>query len=163
MAATLHLTGVPLSLLSPDVVLPSQHFAPHGKLVPERRLMIAVLHDAIRCVQQYRCVKSPRNRRLFDEVERWLLADESDWPYSFENICAVLEFDANAVRHRLRCTSERPPILVSPTMHGTKPETASRRKEESWQQNGQGSLHKAYRPGGTSTRHGAIPLHGRQA
>ena len=136
MAATLHLAGVPLSLLPPGVILPSQRFAPHGKLVPERRLMIAVLHDAIRCVEQYRCVTSPWNRRLSDEVAHWLLADKSDWPYSFENICAVLELDANAVRHRLRCTSERPPILVSRTMHDTKPETASRRKEESWQQNG---------------------------
>ena len=144
MAATLHRAGVPLSLLPPGAVLPSRHFAPHGKLVPERRLIIAVLHDAIRCVEQYRCVKSPRNRRLFDEVERWLLASESDWPYSFENICAVLELDANAVRQRLRCTSEPPLILVTRTMYGSGPETTSRRHEEPWQQGGPGGSRKAY-------------------
>ncbi len=30
------------------------------------------------------------------------LAEETDWPYSFERICGTLDLDANAVRRCLR-------------------------------------------------------------
>ena len=112
MDANLRLTGVRSDMLQPNVILPSQYFGPRRRLTPEHGLMIAVLQDAIECVAKYRDAKDPQGRRLFDEATQWLLAEESDWPYSFECICAVLDLDARAVRRALRLP-ERQSALVS--------------------------------------------------
>ena len=93
---------VPMTLLQPLLILPAQHFDPPQKLAPEYRLMMAVLDDALWCIQTYRLPRDTEGRRLFHEAKRWLLATEPHWPYSFESICAVLDLDANAVRQRLR-------------------------------------------------------------
>lgn len=87
-------------MLQPDIILPSQ-YVPRRTLTPEHELMIAVLQDAIDCVAKNRDAKDHRGRRLFDEATQWFLAEETDWPYSFESICAVLDLDANAVRRAL--------------------------------------------------------------
>lgn len=108
-----YLTELPSALLQPHVILPAQHFHPPKKLAPEHRLMMAVLNDAVRCVEKYRSLADARGRRLFHEAQQWLLAAESHWPYSFEHICAVLDLDANAVRHRLRLAPKRQPVSVS--------------------------------------------------
>jgi hypothetical protein len=111
-----HLTGVPIDLLQPDLVLPVQHFNPPRKLAPEHRLMMAVVDDALRCIERHRCSTKARGRRLFQEVKEWLLAEDPHLPYSFEHICAVLDLDADAVRERLRLVPERPPRWVSREM-----------------------------------------------
>ena len=112
MDANLRLTGVRSGMLQPDIILPSQYFGPRRRLTPEHGLMIAVLQDAIDCVAKHRYAKDYRGRRLFDEATRWLLAEETDWLYSFECICAVLDLDANAVHRALRLP-ERQSALVS--------------------------------------------------
>lgn len=38
------------------------------------------------------------------ETKQWFLADETEWPYSFECISGVLDLDSNAVRQRLGVT-----------------------------------------------------------
>jgi hypothetical protein len=85
-----------------DIILPVQHLAPRRNQAPEQRLMIAVLHDAIDCLEKYRFASDPHGQRLFQEATRWLLADETDWLYSFECICRMLDLNANAVRRHLR-------------------------------------------------------------
>ena len=42
-----YLTGVPMDLFQPHVILPAQHFNPPKKLAPEHRLLMAVLDDAV--------------------------------------------------------------------------------------------------------------------
>jgi len=78
--------------------------------------MIAVLQDAIDCVEKYRFTHHHRGRRAFNEAMQWLLAEETDWPYSFESICGVLDLDASAVRSSLRLAPERQPLSVSREM-----------------------------------------------
>jgi hypothetical protein len=106
-------TDPPTDVFEPDVILPAQHFPPVGKLAPEQRLMMAVLDDAVRCVASRRLSTDTRHRRLFAEARRWMLAEEADWPYSFESICAVLDLDANAVRQYLRLAPKQLPEAVS--------------------------------------------------
>ena len=96
----------PLCFMQLDILLPSQHFGPRRKQAPEQRLMMAVLHDALECLEKYRFATSSQGRRLFREAMQWFLADETDWPYSFECICGVLDLDSNAVRQRLRVARE---------------------------------------------------------
>lgn len=88
--------------VQPLMILPSQWFATRDVFVPERGLMVAVLADAVRCIEKYRSLADPRAERDFVEAQDWLLADDPSWPYSFERICAVLTLDADAVRERLR-------------------------------------------------------------
>jgi hypothetical protein len=102
MEATLRLAGVPSDVMQPHIVLPSQHFGPPRQQAPEQRLMTAVLQEALECVEKHRCATDTHGLRLFHDAKRWFLANETDWPYSFESICGVLDLDASAVRHRLR-------------------------------------------------------------
>lgn len=88
-------------ILQPDVLLPAQLFGPRRKQAPEEHLMMAVLHDAVECLAKHRSSTLPRDRRLFDETQQWFLVRESEWPYSFESICAVLDLDSEAVRQCL--------------------------------------------------------------
>ena len=116
-----YLAGVPIGLFQPHVILPAQLFSPLKEFTPEHRLRAAILADAVWCIEKYRFPTDARGRRLFRRAMQWLLASEPHWPYSFESICAVLDLDANAVRHRLRLIGERPPVSVSREMHTTTP------------------------------------------
>ncbi len=74
--------------------------------------MIAVIQDAINCIEKYRCATDHRGRRLFGEVTQWVGTEDTAWPYSFECICQVLGLDANAVRHRLGVAQEQHSVLT---------------------------------------------------
>jgi len=101
----LRLAELPGSVSQLGIILPVQHFGLPRKQAPEQRLMIAVLHDALDCLEKYRFAANRRGNQLFHEAKQWFLADETHWPYSFECICAVLGLDSNAVRQRLRLPS----------------------------------------------------------
>ena len=91
-------------LLDPDVVLPAQYFrvlrgrASYGG---ERRLIIAVLEDAINCFQKNLFARDNRGRRLFCEAENWLMSADRELPFAFENICEFLSLDAEYIRKGL--------------------------------------------------------------
>jgi len=65
---------------------------------PEVNLMAAVLDDAIICFIKYLTAKQRRDRRLFRETEEWLFAEDSNWPFSFENLCGFLEINPHYLR-----------------------------------------------------------------
>lgn len=114
----------PIRVTELDTILPSQYFATRRKQAPEERLMIAILHDAIDCVQKYRFATDTHRRRLFREAKQWVLANEANWPYSFECICGVLDLDSIAVRQRLRVAPEpqtSPPASTNRYRQGKKP------------------------------------------
>ena len=92
------------SLFQPDPVLPAQYFETFGRkmpLAPEKTLMLAVLEDGIRCFQKYALARNSKGKRLFREAENWILEEDGDWLFSFENICAVWGLDPNYIRHGL--------------------------------------------------------------
>ena len=66
-----------------------------------RSLMLAVLADAVRCIEQGRRRRGFRARRLAADAEAWVRSDRRDWPFSFLNLCEALGFDAYAFRTRL--------------------------------------------------------------
>jgi hypothetical protein len=73
----------------------------NGETSGPRALMLAVLEDAVQCIEQGRRRRGFRARRLGAEAEAWVRSDSRDWPFSFSNICDVLGFDADALRERL--------------------------------------------------------------
>lgn len=110
------LTNLPQEVLRPHVILPAQYFSPPQKLSPEQELMMAVLEDAVWCIDKYRVPTDGSGRRMFLEAQQWLLASEPQWPYSFECICAALDLDASAVLHRLGLAPPRPAVSTAVVM-----------------------------------------------
>jgi hypothetical protein len=83
--------GEPLT----STVLPSQYFrGDRLELQPEKRLMLAVLEDAITLYL--------RQPELAAESVAWVESDDVHWPYAFANVCDVLGLDRDAVRCALR-------------------------------------------------------------
>jgi hypothetical protein len=80
-----------VSLFEPDTLVSAQYFENlrSKTLEPEKRLMLAVLEDAINCFQDTVLAQSGKRKRLFEEAEDWILAGDRDWFFSFENICEV--------------------------------------------------------------------------
>jgi hypothetical protein len=85
---------------------------------PEKRLMLAVLADAVSDFQKYATAWSGRGRRLFVEADAWFKSDSTDRLLDFENICEVLALDPSFVRDGLRRwrTARRPEATTS-TVH----------------------------------------------
>ena len=103
------------TVFAPEVVLPSQFFSscPASTERPEKRLMLAVLQDAVSTLLKHAGSARSRPRRLMREAEQWINARNSDWPFSFENICGVLNLDAAALREGLQRVTARPAIVVA--------------------------------------------------
>ena len=77
----------------PETILPEQFFRPSAALPPEKRLMLAVLEGALLDLQRSAGARTPRARRLADEVDAWFAADDEGWPCSFLNVCQALGLD----------------------------------------------------------------------
>lgn len=69
---------------------------------PASRLMLAILEDAIVTFQRGLNSPLPGQRRRFQEVDDWVASDDTDWPFSFENVCTALSLDADYIRAGLR-------------------------------------------------------------
>jgi hypothetical protein len=80
------------SLFQPDRVLASQFFDDRRTktiLEPEKRLMLAILEDAVHCFRDNCSAKQGKKKRLFDSAKAWLFGTD-DWVFGFQNICSVL-------------------------------------------------------------------------
>lgn len=78
-------------------VLPVQFHEPAAN-TPERRLVLAVLMDAVQTYWGKMGSSKRKARRLFEEADEYLFSDDKHWPFSFLNICDILEIDAYSVR-----------------------------------------------------------------
>src|SRR6185295_2004975 len=97
-------------LLQPDTLLPSQYFATlrrKGAHEPERRLVIAVLQDAVDCFQKHLGARDRKARQLYQDAEEWICSDDRSWPFSFENVCDLLQINADYLRAGLLAWRER--------------------------------------------------------
>jgi hypothetical protein len=89
-----------------DALTPEQYYdgmrADDARARPIKRLMLAVLEDAMRCYQTYASSRNPYRRRLFIEAERWLMDRKADGVFSFENVCETVGIDPGCLRTGLR-------------------------------------------------------------
>jgi hypothetical protein len=87
------------SLVVPEQFLPTQLAPPRrdSLICGEKALMLAVLEDAIRCLER----RSRTAARLAREAEAWIRATDQRWPFSFVNVCAHLDIDAPRLRSAL--------------------------------------------------------------
>ncbi len=93
------------SLFQPDTLLPEQYldtFRRKLHLEPEKKLMLAILEDAIACFQKYVFARDGKGKALFREAEMWLEDKEGSGVFSFDSICELLGFDPEYLRRGLR-------------------------------------------------------------
>ncbi|HEY2386015.1 MAG TPA: hypothetical protein VGK30_03560 [Candidatus Binatia bacterium] len=67
----------------------------------ERRLVLAILEEAVRSYQHYAFATNRRGRRLFGETCEWFDSHDNTWIFSFENICYALDLDPDHIREGL--------------------------------------------------------------
>ena len=91
----------------------------------ERRLMLAVLIDAIRALRTHRSsAHNLRGSRAWLRDRAWFKAEDLGGPFSFVNICAALGLEADYVR-RCVLTPRGPTPRVNVRRYAA-------RAEESW-------------------------------
>lgn len=64
----------------------------------EKKLMLAVMQEALNNFVQFMPAKDPVGRRRFEEVERWFIENENDWLFSFKNISESIGIDPSYLR-----------------------------------------------------------------
>jgi hypothetical protein len=89
----------------PDVTRELQGAA---ALMPELRLMVAVLDQAVQDIRMYGYATDEPGRRAFAAVVGWFASDDACALYSFLNVCHALGIDPAAVRARLPTVPQRP-------------------------------------------------------
>ncbi|HEY2987356.1 MAG TPA: hypothetical protein VGL11_06500 [Candidatus Binatia bacterium] len=88
-------------ILEPDTCLPSQFWGNRGlsrQLEGEKRLMIAVLKDAVECLEKYRTSRNGLGCELYENSLNWIEDKGTEWLFSFDNICGLLGFDPDYTR-----------------------------------------------------------------
>jgi hypothetical protein len=97
--------SVHAQLMVPDILMPVQYYDGMRRDNPEtqavKRLMFAVLADAVRCFQTYADAQSRAGRLIFGETEWWILDRNSDGPFTFEAICEALGIEPDCLRNGL--------------------------------------------------------------
>jgi hypothetical protein len=92
------------SLIQPDTLLVEgylKNFRRKISLEPEKTLMLAVLEDGVNCFRNNVAEHSEKKKKLFEAAEQWILADDGDWVFSFQNTCEVLGFSPEYLREGL--------------------------------------------------------------
>ena len=117
-------------LFEPDTLATEQFYATIKKTQfadPERRLMAAVLEDAVSCLSANPRPCAGRKRRYFEEAHSWINAtEEQDWIFSFTNVCETLGFDPSCLRRGLNrwnaMTAEKglPPLRLKKYRSGAR-------------------------------------------
>jgi hypothetical protein len=72
-----------------------------GELSGEKRLMAAVLGDAMHAFLKYHPARVGYEGVLFREAQRWFASHDRSWLLAFENVCDVLGIDAGGLRRTL--------------------------------------------------------------
>jgi hypothetical protein len=80
----------------------SAHFsAPPAEPTPptaEKGLAIGVLKQAAYDLRRYRTATKASDRELYLDAHSWVTAYDSSWPYSFTNVCKLLDLCPEMVR-----------------------------------------------------------------
>jgi hypothetical protein len=93
------------NLFVPDVLTPEQFYDSRkddSNIRPVKKLMMAILEDALRCFQNNCDAKGGPRKRLFQEAEQWLCGEGGEGPFSFEMVCETLGIEPSFLRNGLK-------------------------------------------------------------
>ncbi|HET8947858.1 MAG TPA: hypothetical protein VFQ07_12825 [Candidatus Polarisedimenticolia bacterium] len=75
--------------------------------IPEVRVAIAVLEDAVRCIERGHGSRQFQARVDRREAERWIASRARTHVFTFENICALLRISPEETRDRIHSWRDR--------------------------------------------------------
>jgi hypothetical protein len=92
-----------------DTLLPTQFWADLAdpRAEPEKRLMVAVLEEAIALVVNDAQHGDENRRSAVREARRWFASEDHSAPFAFATICDVLGLDSSRVRQAVVAWSRR--------------------------------------------------------
>jgi hypothetical protein len=79
----------------------SRHLRLVGPGDGEKRLMLAVLEDALFILLAAARLPSQCRRARYRETVDWVLSDDRAWPFSFLRVCEALDVDPDRLRGEL--------------------------------------------------------------
>jgi hypothetical protein len=68
---------------------------------PEKGLAVGVLKQAAYDLRRYRTATKSADREVYLDAHSWITAYDSSWPYSFMNVCKLLDLCPEIVRAEL--------------------------------------------------------------
>jgi hypothetical protein len=68
---------------------------------PEKGLAVGVLKQAAYDLRRYRMATKAADREVYLDAHSWVTAYDSSWPYSFLNVCKLLDLCPEVVRAEL--------------------------------------------------------------
>ena len=93
------------TLFAPSILTPDQFYDERrddSTLRPIKRLMLAILEDALRCLHRHADAKNGARRRMYREAEQWLSGEGANALFSFTIVCETLGIDPDYLRSGLR-------------------------------------------------------------
>jgi len=94
-----------MALMEADILIDEKYLRAYRQIRPgdaERKLMFAVLLDAVQTYQKFVASKSFRGETLYKEAEAWFWDEDPDRVFSFANICDVIGLNPAFFRRGLR-------------------------------------------------------------
>lgn len=92
------------SLFQPDTLLPEQFLETFRRklyLEPEKKLMLAILEDAVACFQKYVFARDSKGKLLFSDAEEWIEESRGNGIFSFDSVCEALGLSPDYLRRGL--------------------------------------------------------------
>jgi hypothetical protein len=104
--------GVVDELCAPDAVSPAQ-FDEMWRGTAERsaefKLALAVLEQALEDLEKHRRARDADRQRIYRQTRTWILSNDRRWPYSFVNVCEMLNVSFDRIRKHV--LKERPDLV----------------------------------------------------
>ena len=60
--------------------------------------MVAILEDGINCFQDHVSAESAKEKKLFDDAEKWIMEEGGEWIFSFSSVCELLGLSPEYLR-----------------------------------------------------------------
>jgi hypothetical protein len=105
-------------MCSDDTVLPTQFWAiaSDPRSEPEKRLMVAVLEEAIAVVVNGAARGTDDRAAAVRDAERWFASDDHRSTFAFATICDILGLDVGRVRHTVANWQRRQRMFRRPRL-----------------------------------------------
>ena len=87
-------------MIEPEICLPAQFYSPPNELSAEKKLMLAIMEDAVACITRLKSSESYSSSTIAETL-KWIRSTDETWLFSFERICDALRWDAGNLRRRL--------------------------------------------------------------
>ncbi len=104
------------TLFQPDILLPTQYLymrQSKSVMIPEERLLLGLLMDALYCFQKYCFASDKDSKALFRKAEALIMNEDLSSPFSFSGACDYLEVEAGYLRRRVFQWRDRQLVLRS--------------------------------------------------